>query len=297
MAWTTKRDAMRFTTRTRRRALVLAVLAPMLWLALPGPAAWAHATLLGSTPPAGYAVAIPPTELTLDYDQPVSITTAPLTLAATTGRAYPLGRPTLSLGNRRLSAAVPEHLADGGYRIGWTVTAEDGDIVSGVITFAVGTGAAIPAGGASGTSIDPPLVILARWVLFAGLALALGGLLGDGLARRVVRETPAATPESPQPEAPRPAVLFGAALGAVAAAVLAVDQVGLDVARLVSTPAGRVLVVELAAFLLTIVLAPTTRTARRYPRRLMAGVRCWRWSRPKGCGHTRTPTARSGAPS
>jgi copper transport protein len=250
----------------RRRLLSLVALAALLWLVLPSPAAWAHATLLGSTPSAGYAVATPPTELTLDYDQPVSISATPLTLADATGHPYPLGRPTLSLGNRRLSASVPEHLSDSGYRISWTVTAQDGDIVSGVITFAVGTGAAVPGGGTGGTTIDSPLVIVARWVLFAGLALALGGLVGHALARRVAREAPSTTPAR---EGPRPLVALGAALGTLATATLAADQVGLDIGRLASTPAGRVLAVELSGFLLTLVVAVATRNR---PTRLAAGV-------------------------
>ena len=264
----------------RRRFLTITALAALLWLVLPSPSASAHATLLGSTPPAGYAVATPPTELTLDYDQPVSISATPLTLADTTGHGYRLGRAMVSLGNRRLSAPVPEHLPDGGYRLNWTVTAEDGDIVSGVIAFAVGTGAAIPAAGLSGGSIDSPLVIVARWVLFAGLALALGGLLGGVLTRRVIREadanvsndvaTDARGDDAPAVDVPagvavatvrateharntpRPALPLGAALGTLATATLALNQASLDIGSLISAPAGRILAVELAAFLLTL---------------------------------------------
>jgi len=37
------------------------------------PTATAHATLLASTPPSGYAVATAPTEVTLDFDEAFSI--------------------------------------------------------------------------------------------------------------------------------------------------------------------------------------------------------------------------------
>lgn len=163
-------------------------LLPVLWLAIPAGTASAHATLLGTSPAAGYAVPTPPTELTLDFDEPIGIGAAPLSLANTTGATEQLDRAALSLGGRRLSASVPGRLPLGGYRVSWQVTASDGDVISGVFTFAVGTGA-VPTGqtGASGTA-DPPIVIVLRWLLFAGLSLALGGLAGELLARRVARE-------------------------------------------------------------------------------------------------------------
>jgi len=195
----------------------------------------------------------------MDFDQPVSIGAAPLELTDAAGRQDTLGRPALSLGGRRLSAPVPERLVDGGYRVRWEVTAQDGDLVSGTVTFAVGAGAAVPAGDTGGSAVDSPLVIVLRWVLFCGLALALGGIVGDGLARRVVRE---AVPTEPVRAAPPPAVLLGAALGAVAAVGLALDQVGLDVARLTTTAAGQVLAVEVIGFAAATGLALLARDRR-----------------------------------
>lgn len=236
----------------RRRAVAVTALAAVLWLTPPGPAAWAHAYLLASTPSAGYAVAIAPTALSLDFDQPVTIGATPLALADATGHQHPLAGPVLSLGGRRLSAKVPEQLADGGYRIHWEVIAEDGDVVAGTITFAVGSGAAALAGDTSASSaVDSPVVIGLRWLLFVGLFLALGGLVGDWLTRRVVRE---ARSQNLRLERPRPFVVAGAGLGTVAASGLALDQAGLGPARLPSTPAGLVVVVEAVGFLVAAVL-------------------------------------------
>jgi len=73
-------------TRVRPRALVLAAMSAVLWLVAPAPAASAHATLLASTPPAGYAVVTSPSALTLDFDEPVTIATAPVDLADPAGQ-------------------------------------------------------------------------------------------------------------------------------------------------------------------------------------------------------------------
>lgn len=50
----------------------------MLWLAAP---AAAHASLLATTPAAGYSVSSSPTALTLVFDQPVSVQASPVQLA------------------------------------------------------------------------------------------------------------------------------------------------------------------------------------------------------------------------
>ena len=76
----------------------------LVWLALPAPAASAHAYLLATTPPDGYALPSSPSALTLDFDEPVSIGPGALGLTDTSGTRYPLGPVALSLAGRRLSA-------------------------------------------------------------------------------------------------------------------------------------------------------------------------------------------------
>jgi copper transport protein len=236
----------------------MSAIAAVFWLVLPSPAASAHATLLGSTPSAGYAVGTAPTEVTLDFDEAVSIGTSPLTLLDTTGHHFALGKPALSLSGRRLSAPVPERLAAGGYRVRWEVTAQDGDPVDGTITFAIGTGTVIPAGDANGgSSIDSPIVIVLRWALFSGLFLALGGAVGAGLTRRVTRE---ARSNDVDLDGPRPLLAVGAGLGALAAAGLILDQAGGRFPTLPSSSAGLVLIVELVAFLASVALAVLARS-------------------------------------
>jgi copper transport protein len=241
------------------RALAVVVLAPLLWLVLPAPAASAHATLLGTTPPAGYAVPTSPPQLTLDFDEPVNIGAAAVTLTSAAGTAQPLGRPALLLGGRRVSVAVPKHLAWGGYQVRWQVTAQDGDPVSGGFGFAVGAGSAVPASAASGAEVDPPQVIVLRWLLFGGFALAVGGAVGAWLTGRVVRE---AHSRGTALDAPEPLLRTGSALGLIAGVGLAVQSMGWQLWRLPDTTSGRLIMVETVAFGVSLALAYAVRAAR-----------------------------------
>jgi copper transport protein len=84
---------------------------------------------------------------------------------------------------------------------------------------------------------------VARWLLFAGLSVALGGLAGRGLARQYKGNFPAPLPA--------PWALRGSLLGAAASAWLALIAAGLvHLGRLGSTTAGLIAVIEFAAFLL-----------------------------------------------
>ncbi|MDQ2708701.1 MAG: copper resistance protein CopC [Actinomycetota bacterium] len=262
----------------------------LVWLVLPAPTASAHAYLLASTPPDGYALPIQPAAVTLDFDEPVTIGVAALIMSDRAGKPYPLGPASLSLAGRRLSAPLATRLDQGGYRIRWEVTVDDGDLVSGVISFAVGTATALPPTPVS-ASVDSPLVVAARWVLFAGLALALGGLVGDGLTRRVVHEADRVPDTTVQTGLPRPAVIPGAILGMLAALVLAAGQVGLDPTQLGRAGPGRVPLTELGGFALAlvveIVLTPTLtrRHARAQPRTpAMASRASWTVAIGRGVG-------------
>jgi copper transport protein len=96
------------------------------------------------------------------------------------------------------------------------------------------------------------LIAVLRWVMLAGLAVALGGLAGRGLARQYKGNVPAALPA---PWALRSALL-GAAATALLTAVIFAARAGLNrpahpaVAALVSTGQGELVAVECVAFLL-----------------------------------------------
>ncbi len=84
---------------------------------------------------------------------------------------------------------------------------------------------------------------VARWLLFAGLSIALGGLAGRGLARQYKGHFPAPLPP--------PWALRASLLGAAASAWLALIAAGLvHLGRLTSTTAGAIAGVEFVLFLL-----------------------------------------------
>src|SRR5580698_9830678 len=95
---------------------------------------------------------------------------------------------------------------------------------------------------------------VARWLLFAGLSVALGGLAGRGLARQYKGTFPVPLPA--------PWALRASLLGAAASAWLALIAIGganlatglAHVSRLPSTTAGTIAGVELALFVIAAVL-------------------------------------------
>lgn len=221
---------------------ILPVLASVFWVVVSASPAGAHATLLATTPPAGYAVAAAPSRLTLDFDEPVSVSGEPLRVSNTAGRRFAVGDAHVSVGGRRLSASLPHRLADGGYRVRWQVTADDGDLVTGEFTFSVGAGAA-PRSARSGDGVNVPVAAL-RWALFTALALGLGGAAGTWLADRVRAELAGERRLPPGP----PILLVAGALGLAAVALVAAESGVLSLSALVRTGAGRALGMELAGF-------------------------------------------------
>src|SRR6266540_6441679 len=156
----------------------------MAFVLVPATPASAHASLLTTTPAAGYSVASSPPALTLVFDQPVSVRGTPLRVDGP-GGAVELGAARLSSGDRWLTAAVPRLLARGQYTVTWQVVAEDGDVVGGSYSFAVGTAAAVSSQAAQTRGLAVAAVL--RWLLFAALSVGLGGLAGQWVAARVIQ--------------------------------------------------------------------------------------------------------------
>jgi len=161
-----------------------AVAAAGILIAVLAPAASAHATLLFTSPADGSAVPASPAVITLTFNENVSFTGTPVTLAGANGRPLGLGSPRLSQGRSVVTVPVTERLADGVYTVTWQVISADGDLVGSQFRFAVGPAPAMLGSTAAAQPSSPgqwPTGVL-RWLLFAGLAVALGGLAGRALA-------------------------------------------------------------------------------------------------------------------
>jgi copper transport protein len=115
----------------------------------------------------------------------------------------------------------------------------------------------IPLSEAVAARLSMPVVwetAVARWLLFTGLSVALGGLAGRGLARQYKGKFPAALPA--------PWALRASLLGAASSAWLALIAIGganlatglAHLSRLGSTTAGKIAGIELALFVIAAVL-------------------------------------------
>ncbi len=155
---------------TRALALLVALAAA---LALPANAV-AHATLRAASPATQARVEAAPTEIRLRFDQRVTATTRAIQVLAPDGTVLS-GVARAEADGRVVVAPVSRLERGSAYTVRWRVTSSDGHSPSGVFTFGIGVAAPPPteAVGAEGTSRKDDL---ARWALFASLALLLGPL-------------------------------------------------------------------------------------------------------------------------
>lgn len=177
-------------SRSRRlgRLLTLACLGltALVLTALP---AWGHAVLQEATPADRSVLDSAPEQVTLRFNEPVSLPTGGLRVFDADARRVDEG--TLEPADERtVAVALPDALADGGYVVTWRVLSADSHPVTGVFTFTVGDArevddavvAELFAGDDAVTSTLGPAL---RAATYAGVLLAVGGLyLAVVVARR-----------------------------------------------------------------------------------------------------------------
>ena len=154
-----------------RRYVVAAVLVA---LAAPSPAL-AHVILESSRPATQSRVESPPAEIRLRFNQPVTISAGAIQVLAPDGTVLS-GAATTTAGGHVVAAPVFGVANGAGYTVRWRAIGPDGHSPAGVFTFGVGVAAPPPteAVGSSGTTWRDDL---ARWALFAALALLIGPLV------------------------------------------------------------------------------------------------------------------------
>jgi copper transport protein len=188
-------------SRARRGWLgvVLTGLVTVLTLLMVASPAWAHAELVLAAPGDGQVYQESPTELLLQFTEPVTVPAQGVRLFGPNGEPVPTGAPTHRPGDGT-SVATPltGALPDGVYTVAYRVVSADSHPVQGALTFTVGvaalgaTAVAPPASdkGAAGLAYG-----ITRWLGFGGLALLIGSCLfiawcwPAGAAHRRVRAT------------------------------------------------------------------------------------------------------------
>jgi copper transport protein len=243
-----------------RRRRVLGRTAVVLFLVLgtvvlgAGPAS-AHPTLLFTDPVADTAVAATPPVITLVFNESVTAGPHALTLLDDAGRDLPVGATRTERDGQVISAKPAHALPPGTYLVRWQATGSDGDQVEEEFRFAVGTAVT-----AAGTDGGPPIAwgdAALRWVLFAGLAAALGGLIGERFTASARAENRTLRPVRSQVV---PGALAGLA-GATGLATLLITGTG-TASSLWQGRAGPLLVAEFVG----LACAP-----------VLAGIRSGRW--------------------
>lgn len=165
-----------------RRALVAGAAAAFVALAVSAPAE-AHSFLIRSDPAAGARLTKGPAALTLYFSEPFVRGSEQVSLRRVGGADVEL--PAATSESALVRQPLPARLR-GVYVVHWRVLSDDGHISLGEFAFAVGSSAALPSLTASTTRTSWSEVA-ASWLVFIGLALALGGLASE---RFIWRRTP-----------------------------------------------------------------------------------------------------------
>jgi copper transport protein len=168
------RGSFRAALRTTLRAAAVSLVAVVVLLAGPS---WGHATLEASTPGAGQVVARLPPVVSLRFDEPVTTLPTSLQVYGPDGQRIDTGDVTHPGGDGAQVSVGTSGTQRGTYLVSWRVVSADSHPVSGAFTFSVGKRSAAPT--APSEQTDPTVGVLlggARWLGYAGAAMAIGGV-------------------------------------------------------------------------------------------------------------------------
>ncbi len=139
--------------------------------------AWAHATLIRTTPPSGTRIASPPHQLTLTFDQQVRPIAAGTSVTDASGNSVTAGAARSSSSDvDTMVIPLRPGLPAGDYTVKWQVVSTDGHLISGVYAFGIGAGRPPPQASSQTSPLDW-WYLAARFVYFAGLLLLVGGVV------------------------------------------------------------------------------------------------------------------------
>lgn len=168
--------------RTATRVTVAALFAGTLLLVLPGGAAWAHAALEQSSPFDGETLADAPSEVVLDFNEPVTAATGGVRIHDSRGELLPTTLATEDGAPDVLRVELPQDLGTGSYIVTYRVLSADAHPIKGALVFSVGEEGGVSdsvlqavIGGGSDTLFGL-LGVVVRWITYLGTLLAGGAM-------------------------------------------------------------------------------------------------------------------------
>ncbi|MCU1603855.1 MAG: copC [Modestobacter sp.] len=136
----------------------------------------AHATVVTTTPADGARLDAAPAEVSVEFDEDVSLGAGYARVLGADGHRVDTGAPAVRDG--LLTVPLREGLPEGSYVVTWRVVSADSHPVSGAFSFVVGNGELVAPTVADGGDAAAPGVAVAlpaaRWLGYLGLVLGLG---------------------------------------------------------------------------------------------------------------------------
>ena len=164
---------------------VLVMLGAATGLLIPAAPAYAHATVVSSTPTDGARLDTSPSTLTFDLNEPVSLVDGSAQLLDADGGRHPFAAASVENGRQRLVLRLAQPLADGSYLATARVVSADTHVVS--LSLRFGVGAAATGSWDDGTeqpAVGRGVVYVVKFVVYTGYALSAGVLLAASWAWR-----------------------------------------------------------------------------------------------------------------
>lgn len=143
-------------------------------------AAWAHATLVSTSPADGAIVPHAPAQVTATFDQPVGVSPTSLEVFAPNGSRADTGGARHGSTPAQVVIALKPGLSRGTYTVGWQVVSADSHHVQGAWTFSIGAPSATTVNPNTVNQANSALVGIAfgvvRFVAFCCFALLIGAV-------------------------------------------------------------------------------------------------------------------------
>ena len=141
--------------------------------------AFAHASLIGSDPPDGTALASAPSEIVLRFDE--EVVPIRLRLVDTRGTEITPSSPPPAAASVLRAKYARDLLPESVYFFSYRVTSADGHPIAGTIVFSVASAQAVrKSDGAGNSAVSSDWIIwaaAARWIFYLCAALAAGGVI------------------------------------------------------------------------------------------------------------------------